>query len=113
MNRHWNLLKALKPASIVVVFVVWNAIGLCGVHLNGGAGRIRTPASGLLMAVDCVLLAAAAAAVALSPAWQRRALRPGADIASARPGLWFIVAIAGFLAIAGGVSAVGLLRGHA
>lgn len=113
MNWLLNLLKSLKVSSIVVVIVVWNATGLLGIHLNGGAGPIRTPLSGVLMAFDCALLAVAAATVAVSPAWQRRALRPGADVTLARPGLWFIVILATFLAIGGGVSAVALLLGHA
>lgn len=113
MNWLWNLLKSLKVSSIVVSVVVWNAIGLVGIHLNGGAGPIRTPLSGLFMAFDCALLAAATATVAVSPAWQRRALRPGADVALARPGLWFMVALASFLAVGGGVSSVALLLGRA
>lgn len=111
MTWLWNLIKSLKISSIVVFVVVWNAVGLFGLHLNGGTGPIRTPASGLVMALDCAMLAASAAAIALSPAWRRRALRPGTDIAVARPGLWFIVALASLLALGGSISSVALFSG--
>jgi hypothetical protein len=109
MNWLWDLVKSLKISSILVVFVVWNAIGLVGLSLNGGYGPIRTLAGGLVMALECALLAGAAAAVAVSPAWQRRVLRPDADVQVARPGLWFIVVIASLLAIGGGISSIALM----
>ncbi len=96
----WNLVKSLRPWAIVVAVVVWNVVGLMGIWLNGGTGRIRTMSSGFALVLDCGLLAACAMAVAISPTWQRFALRPGVDPSEPRSGLVFIALLASGLAVA-------------
>jgi hypothetical protein len=102
----WKVVKNLKPLAIVVAILVWNAICLVGIWLNGGLGRIETLGSGIAMAVACGLLSATAFLGATSSTWQRIALRPGADPNEPRSGLLFIGFLGAVLMVGGIISAI-------
>jgi hypothetical protein len=94
-----NLFKSLRPKVIAFVVVIWNALCLSGIWLNGGATRIQTRAGCIAMAFTCALLSIVCFATAQSEWWQTLALRPMADPHDSRPGLLLISVLAALLAI--------------
>jgi hypothetical protein len=102
----WKVVKNLKPLAIIVAVLVWNAICLVGIWLNGGLGKIETLGTGIAMAVACALLSATAFLVATNSTWQRIALRPRADPNEPRSGLLFLGFLGAVLMIGGVFSAV-------
>jgi hypothetical protein len=113
MTWLWNLIKNLKPITIVLFVIGWNGLVYLGASLTGGEGGIVTVGAAVAMTLNCALLAVLAFATAALPTWQRIAFRPGADPAAARPGLLFLGVLGTILALGGIFTAYGILRGHA
>ena len=109
----WNLLKSIKPLAIVAIVVVWNALCLVGIWLNGGMGRIATFPSAAAMTLASLSLAIFAFSAARSGAVQRAVLRPNADPTLALPGLLFLGTLGAILALGSAITAYGILHGHA
>lgn len=102
----WKLIKNLKPSAIVVAVLVWNAICLFGIWLNGGMGRIETLGAGIAMAVACGLLSVMAFLVATTSTWQRIALRPGTNPSEPRSALMFLGFLGALMMLGGVIGAV-------
>ena len=108
----WNLVKSLRPIAIVAIVVIWNALCLIGIWLNGGMGRIATFPSAAAMTLACLSLAIFAFSAARFDAVQRVVLRANANPTLAYPGLFFLGLLGALLALGSAFTAYSILTGH-
>jgi len=108
----WNLVKSIRPIAIVAIVVIWNALCLVGIWLNGGMGRVATFPSAAAMTLASLCLAAFAFSAACSGAVQRAVLRPNANPTSARSGLLFLGVLGTLLTLGSAFTAYGILHSH-
>jgi hypothetical protein len=108
----WQLLKSLKPITIVGFVVLWNALCGIGIWLNQGMGSVKTFQSAVFMSVACAALAAGSLGTLNSRALQSAFLRPASDMQTVRPGLIFLSMVATFLMLGSIYTAYNLLQHH-
>ena len=94
-----SFFKQLRPSFIVGFVILWNALCLCGMGLNGGPGPIRTVPSAAVMFLAAAVAATAGFGPMLSVRLRSLALRDGADMVLARSGLILFGTIGSMLMI--------------
>lgn len=71
-NEDWRSFLALRVDVAIALTLVWNGVGLYGIHLNGGWGRPLRQNAALVGAVDFGLMAAFFLAAVLSQSFRCR-----------------------------------------
>jgi len=72
----------VKLRYLVGLVVVWNVCCALGIYLNGGQGRIRTPASALVIVSTVAGFAAGFFVLRSNDSVQAVVLKPAADLAA-------------------------------
>jgi len=86
--------------SVGIAWVVaWNALFGLAFWMNGGFQPVPGRPTLIPASAACVASAIFAALIACSTRVQNLTLRPGADIAATRRGLWFIVFITAWVGV--------------
>jgi hypothetical protein len=99
-NHRVALLKALRPESLIVGIVLWNAAVLMCVTLNGRFGPFGRWPAAALASITCVGAAIAAGSIAFSTAVQWVVLRSQANLLGVESDATSMAIVFGVLAVA-------------
>ena len=95
-----DMIRCMRPSFMIGFVVAWNLLGFVAIRVNGvNDGHIHSYAAGLLMSLDCLLLALTGIGTLRSFEIRRIVLRPDAELELARPGLRFIGGLGTFIAL--------------
>ena len=103
------LFEYLRPRFMICFFIVWNAIFLVGIYLNGGTGSVKSVPAALVMSIALAGLVVFSFGSLLFGPIRRLVLRPEAQLSDAWPGLLVSGMIGSVLLVAALMTAAGRL----